>query len=140
MSRSDHRNKQSGHSSSPTYLKLVQDNMPPLAPTASAAADVRRRVVIVPLDGPAPAPQATAVPRLAPIVQPSDRRQSWPGRDDAGDPATRLVCPSCAMTARVDVVDLRSKRLHLSCDRCYRMWQDQVRADDKVPAGLQRVR
>jgi hypothetical protein len=139
MSRSDGRNWK-GRSVSPAYLKLVQDTTRRVAPAPTSPSDARSRVVIVPLDEPAAAAPVTPIPRLAPATPVGDRRQIWPGRDASGSPATRLVCPSCAVPARVDVVDLRNKRLHLSCDRCYRMWQDQVRADDKVAAGVQRLR
>jgi hypothetical protein len=139
MPHSAGRNRKHGRSASPSYLQLVHDTTARVAPAATTTTDARRRVVIVPLDAPA-AVASTPIPRLAPEMNPSDRRQRWPGRDGAGDPAGRLVCPSCSIPARVDVVDLRQKRLHLSCDRCYRMWQDQVRAEDVVPVGLQRVR
>jgi hypothetical protein len=138
MSRSDGRNWKGR--TSPAYLKLVKDTTPSLMAGASTPSDARRRVEIIPLGEPATAGPVTPIPRLAPAMPTGDRRQSWPGRDSSGDPATRLVCRSCAVPARVDVVDLRTNRLHLSCDRCFRMWQDQVRAEDKVPAGLQRVR
>jgi hypothetical protein len=138
MSRHDGRNWKGR--TSPAYLKLVHDTTPRLMPAATSPSDARRRVEIVPLDEPAAPAPVTPIPRPAPTMPAGDRRQSWPGRDASGDPATRLVCQSCQVPARVDVVDLRNKRLHLSCDRCFRMWQDQVRADDKVPAGLQRLR
>jgi hypothetical protein len=131
--------KKKAKAASPSYLQLVRDNTPPIAPAGAGASDARRRVVIVPLDDPNRPLAAAGVPRLAPPIVPNERRHSWPGHEN-GDPATRLVCPACGDTARVDVVDLREKRLHLSCDRCYRMWQDQVRSDDDVPAGLQRQR
>ena len=52
------------------------------------------------------------------------------------DAHTRLFCLACARQARIDLVDLNARRVHLSCDRCYRMWQEQIRADD--PARLSR--
>jgi hypothetical protein len=137
-----------GHQrSSRAYLQLVHDTTAPVAPMTGAPASGRRRIEIIPLDGTATeigtttaSPRSEDIPRLAPTPTVGDRRQNWPGRDVAGDPSARLVCRSCAIPARVDVVDLRNKRLHLSCDRCFRMWQDQVREGDTVPSGLQRVR
>ena len=139
------RKRKRTRAEAPTYLQLVQDNTPPVAPTATAGAEARRRVVIVPLDDPTPTATlmtttAAAIPRLAPEITAGERRKSRPGETAPGDPATRLVCPVCNAAARVDVVDLREKRLHMSCDQCFRMWQDRVRTDDVVPSGLQRLR
>jgi hypothetical protein len=81
-----------------------------------------------------PAPEAS-VPRLAPAVSTGgDRRKRRPGRTPEGDAIGRLTCSSCGVDARIDVVDLHTHRLHLSCDSCYRMWQDQVRHDDAAPS------
>jgi hypothetical protein len=142
MSRPSGRSRK-GRSMSPAYLRLVHDTTarPAPAPAAPAAPGApgadRRRVEIVPLEGPAGSPP---MPRLAPVTPSGDRRQVWPGRDADIGPAPRLMCTSCRVPARIDVVDLRTKRLHMSCDRCYRMWQDQVRTGDTVSAGLQRNR
>jgi hypothetical protein len=140
MSSADDRRRNRGRTVTPSYLKLVHDTTARPAPAATVPSDARSRIVIVPLDEPVAQPTTAALPRLAPPLPQGERRQHWPGRPGHGDPATRLVCSSCSVPARIDVIDLRSRRLHLSCDRCYRMWQDQVRADDKVEAGVQKVR
>jgi hypothetical protein len=134
----------------PSYLQLVRT--PPLAPTRGPRSDAHDRVEILPLGdptesavadaSPAPAPPRMvpvpltdpAVPRLAPPTY-QERRQQWPGRENVQGAAARLVCPGCGFGARIDIVDLRSRRLHLSCDRCFRMWQDRVREDDTVSSG-----
>ena len=65
-----------------------------------------------------------------------DRRVPRPEPDR--DPLARLSCSMCGQRARVDIVDLRTRRVHLSCDGCYRMWQEQIRRDD--PAAITRRR
>jgi hypothetical protein len=144
MSRADDRRRNAGRTVTPSYLKLVHDTTARPAPASDAPTDARSRIVIVPLDDPAGSTTSTApakaepLPRLAPPVAVGERRQIWPGHDH-GDPRTRLVCVACGSPARVDVIDLRTRRLHLSCDHCFRMWQDQVRVDDKIEAGVQKV-
>jgi hypothetical protein len=140
MTTADRRSRNKGRTVTPSYLKLVHDTTARPAPAGVPGTEGgRRRIEIVPLDVPAPA-ASFGIPRLAPAAVVGDRRQQWPGRDDAGEPTARLLCRTCGVPARIDVVDLRTRRLHLSCDRCYRMWQDQVRHDDNVRAGVQRVR
>jgi len=129
------------------HLRLVGSTTAPVAPIPTKAASARRRVEIVPLPEPTDAPVAGAVtrqdadliPALAPVAPiTTDRRQVWPGRPKNDDPHARLVCSGCGARARVDLVDLRTRRVHLSCDRCYRMWQDQVRASDPSTVGRRR--
>jgi hypothetical protein len=141
MSTADGRSRNTGRTATPSYLKLVHDTTARPAPARTGGdGGARRRIEIVPLGEPATAGPSSAIPRLAPTPLVGDRRQQWPGRENTGDPTTRLVCRTCGVPARVDVVDLRTRRLHLSCDRCYRMWQDQVRREDTVNAGVQRAR
>jgi hypothetical protein len=135
----------------PSYLQLVRT--PAISPTGTPRSDAQARVEIVPLGAPdaaattaadrgqrddprvVPMPPADpTVPRLAPLGS-QERRQQWPGRENVRGAAARLVCPGCGFGARIDIVDLRSRRLHLSCDRCFRMWQDRVREDDTVSSS-----
>jgi hypothetical protein len=97
------------------------------------ATEARRRVVIVPLDdAPASTVDTATVPRLAPAIAPVDRRQGWRSREPNPEPFARFACTSCGVPARIDLIDLLLKRVHLSCDRCYRMWQDRIREDDHL--------
>jgi hypothetical protein len=129
MSPFDGRTRKPGRSATVSHLQLVKNDAPVSPPRATEA---RRRVVIVPLDDVAassvPAP---TVPRLAPAIAPVERRQEWPSRENR-EPFARLACTSCGVPARVDLIDLRLKRVHLSCDRCNRMWQDRIREDDRL--------
>ncbi|MEO5839168.1 MAG: hypothetical protein ABIQ73_21065 [Acidimicrobiales bacterium] len=36
------------------------------------------------------------------------------------------TCPQCGATARVDIHDPLRGRIHLSCDNCFKMWQERV--------------
>lgn len=36
------------------------------------------------------------------------------------------LCPQCGAAARVDIHDPMRGRIHLSCDSCYKMWQERV--------------
>jgi hypothetical protein len=40
--------------------------------------------------------------------------------------ATAHFCPQCGATARIDIHDPIRGRIHLSCDSCYKMWQERV--------------
>jgi hypothetical protein len=141
MPSAEGRRRNQGRTATPSYLRLVHDTTARPAPAGNGTGSgARQRIEIVPLDDPATTGRSFEIPRLAPTAPAGERRQGWPDREDAGDPTARLVCNSCGVPARVDVIDLRTRRVHLSCDQCYRMWQDQVRRDDKVSAGVQRVR
>jgi hypothetical protein len=93
---------------------------------------------------PAPAEPALPAPPPAPasLNEPAERRQVT----HAGETVlrtgmttlTRLACPTCHHPARVDMADLMSGRLYLSCDRCERMWQDRVRVDAPDPSAQMR--
>jgi hypothetical protein len=121
-----------------THLRLVDSQPLPLSATPAAPSRARDRVQIVPL--PEPPSFATVTPLAPPLAPPmpvrGDRRGVQPTSTSATDVHARLVCPACARRARIDHVDLSTRRVHLSCDRCYRMWQEQIRADD--PARLSR--
>ena len=48
---------------------------------------------------------------------------------DVAVPATvaaEHVCPQCGAAARIDIHDPMRGRIHLSCDSCYKMWQEKV--------------
>jgi hypothetical protein len=51
---------------------------------------------------------------------------SWAKRTkSAPDPTTaERTCPSCGGEARVDIYDPWRGLLHMSCDACFRMWQE----------------
>ena len=36
------------------------------------------------------------------------------------------TCPQCGATARIDIHDPMRGRIHLSCDSCFKMWQERV--------------
>lgn len=40
--------------------------------------------------------------------------------------AAEHVCPQCGAVARIDIHDPMRGRIHLSCDSCYKMWQEKV--------------
>ena len=115
-----------------THLRLVHSGAAP-APANTTGPSARQRIEIVPL--PEPSTEAVIAPLAPPMPVRGDRRRldlvSRPG-----DEHPRLFCHACARRARIDLVDLTSRRVHLSCDRCYRMWQEQIRAGD--PAKLNR--
>jgi hypothetical protein len=51
---------------------------------------------------------------------------AWAKRTkSASDPTTaERTCPSCGGEARVDIYDPWRGLLHMSCDACFRMWQE----------------
>ena len=42
------------------------------------------------------------------------------------DVAAEHECPQCGAAARIDIHDPMRGRIHLSCDKCYKMWQEKV--------------
>ena len=122
------------HSDRSTHLRLVHDSAPRHA-RAGAGTTARQRIELVPL--PEPKPEAVILPLAPPMPVRGERRRP-DAQHGPGDAHSRLFCPACARRARIDLVDLNARRVHLSCDRCYRMWQEQIRADD--PARLSRQR
>jgi hypothetical protein len=87
---------------------------------------------------PEPAPTATITPLASPMRPRGDRRRPDATSASGAGASARLHCQACGSRARIDLVDLSTRRVHLSCDRCYRMWEEQIRADD--PARLTRQR
>jgi hypothetical protein len=47
-------------------------------------------------------------------------------RDSVATAQTEHVCPQCGSTARIDIHDPVRGRIHLSCDSCFKMWQEKV--------------
>lgn len=126
------------------HLRLVADaTSAETTATAPPRTRARDRIVIVPLDPPAPsladvraAVRDSQVPPLAPpMPQITERRHEWPGRPGNPDPFARLACPKCSARPRIDHVDLVWSRVHLSCDECCWMWQDRVRSTDRPQLG-----
>jgi hypothetical protein len=42
--------------------------------------------------------------------------------------AAEHLCPQCGTVARIDIHDPMRGRIHLSCDSCFKMWQEKVGA------------
>ena len=40
-------------------------------------------------------------------------------------------CPNCGAQARIDIHDPMRGRIHLSCDSCFKMWQERIQATAK---------
>jgi hypothetical protein len=145
MSPFSGRSRKPGQGATTSHLRLVPDPPDSVADRVQAR---RPRIEIVPLDGtapsPAPVPHRPATPStLAPPLAPPpahDRRRHWPERPADADPFARLVCTSCGTPARIDLVDLATMRVHLSCDGCYRMWQDRIRSGDRIRPPARRRR
>jgi hypothetical protein len=51
-------------------------------------------------------------------------RRLGKGRKKDTDETPERSCPSCGGTARVDIYDPWRGLLHMSCDSCFRMWQE----------------
>jgi hypothetical protein len=67
------------------------------------------------------------VPRwsTAPVVAPSatPKRRLGALRRKSEGPVRVPTCPGCGHTARIDIADRTTGRLHMSCPYCFRMWQ-----------------
>lgn len=95
------------------------------APAADATPAPRVLPLVSDATLPAPAP---LVPRWAapslPAVPPPGLRERVLRRVRSRDEVRRICCPGCGHTARVDIVDRVTGRRHLSCEYCFRMWQE----------------
>ena len=41
------------------------------------------------------------------------------------------TCPQCGARARIDIHDPMRGRIHLSCDSCFKMWQQRVESTEQ---------
>jgi hypothetical protein len=66
------------------------------------------------------------VPRWSTVpvaIPPSSKRRLATLRRKPLAPVRVPTCPACGHTARIDIADRTTGRLHLSCPYCFRMWQ-----------------
>jgi hypothetical protein len=52
--------------------------------------------------------------------------------------AVEHVCPQCGAAARIDIHDPVRGRIHLSCDSCFKMWQERVESTQTVDEPFMR--
>jgi hypothetical protein len=56
----------------------------------------------------------------------------------AGGAAAEHLCPQCGALARVDLHDPIRGRIHLSCDSCFKMWQEKVESTVSIDEPFMR--
>jgi hypothetical protein len=81
----------------------------------------------------APAPQHAEAPS-PPRATRRNRRRAVEFTEVPGDPRREeeeFFCPSCGAPGQLDIREGASGRCYLSCNSCFKMWQE-VREPDKV--------